>query len=69
MRNLVSFLITFLDSNKNYDYGHSSNLSVNPITNPVNSYNFNSYRQGQTQSRESNRERMAQRGNMIINNH
>jgi hypothetical protein len=34
------YIIVNLDSTKNYEFG-GSNLSNNPITNPVNSYQFN----------------------------
>jgi hypothetical protein len=41
--------LTFEDSGKNYEFGGSS-ISNNPITNPVNSYNYESNRMRQASS-------------------
>jgi len=41
--NPCNLLINYLDSGKNYEFGGTS-LQNNPITNPVNSYNFENIR-------------------------
>ncbi len=61
-----------IDSTKNYDFG-GSNLSSNPITNPVNSYQFNYGRYVNNNPVVINREqggrgeRMRAAGNNIFN--
>lgn len=62
--NPCKIIFYFLDSSKNYEFGGTS-LNHNPITNPVNSYqfNYNSFRGGQ---RETASARMRQVGNNIM---